>query len=84
MSIGAFDDMPRSWDARKMCFEQGKACVYLNDQNIIVTEWPNGVVERCALDGDMVEQRWPDGRVRHFHENSEEAKSYPHYDMHSE
>ena len=36
-----------------MCFQQGKPCVYEPEEEpgIIVTEWPNGVVDRQGLRG---------------------------------
>ena len=37
-------------DSRRMCFQQGKAYVYLSDDDAeVVTEMPNGVVARHRL-----------------------------------
>ena len=55
-------------DARRMCFEQGKAFVYMprDDDSRVITEWPNGVIEDHLLADDTVTRRWPDGRVEHL------------------
>ena len=50
-------------NSRQMCFEQGLACVYQphGKPSVIVTEWPNGVMERHDLKAGTRTLRWPDG-----------------------
>ena len=50
-------------DSRRMCFGQGKAFVYQpeDQQDTIVTEWPNGVIDRHDLKAKQRSRRWPDG-----------------------
>lgn len=67
--------MEKVMDNRTLCFSQGKPCVYLSHDEpqgsepgavrpkVIVTEWPNGVVERLRVDTQRVTRTWPDGRV---------------------
>ncbi len=66
-------------DSRRMCFEQGKAFVYMpaDDDSRVITEWPNGVVEDHLLADDTVTRKWPDGRVEHFCASDPDAKEYP-------
>ena len=63
--------VPDSEDNRKICFEQGKACVYEpeDEPGIIVTEWPNGVVDRHHLEGKTRIRHWPDGTTEHRRED---------------
>ena len=51
-------------DNREICFEQGKPCVYQDEDrpDHIITEWPNGVVDTKDLATDSVVRRWPDGQ----------------------
>ena len=65
---------------REMCFKQGKVCVYLSadDENVIICEWPNGVVEHCNLRTDRVTRTWPDGKQDVFASGSAEDRRYPH------
>lgn len=51
-----------------MCFEQGKVCVALDpkDRDIIVAEWPNGVILRESQKTGKIVRTWPDGHVEHF------------------
>ena len=65
---------PDSEDNRRICFErfeQGKACVYEpeNEPGIIVTEWPNGVVDRHHLNQKTRIRRWPDGTTENHRED---------------
>ena len=55
--------IPAVEDSREVCFRQGKACVYTPEEEpgIIVTEWPNGVVDRKCLRNQTKTRRWPDG-----------------------
>jgi hypothetical protein len=55
--------VPEIEDSRRMCFEQGKACVYESEDEpgVIVTEWPNGVIDRKCLKTDTRTRHWPDG-----------------------
>ncbi len=66
-------------DSRKMCFEQGKACIYMDkeDPDIIITEEINGVVDRHQLSTQTIQRTWPDGRVEHFHKSDPQYKEYP-------
>ncbi len=67
-------------DGREMCFGQGKPCVYESetDENTIITEWPNGVVERLDGSTNMVTRTWPDGTTETFSGDSSQNKTYPH------
>ena len=49
---------------RRMCFEQGKPFVYSRDEScaVLITEWPNGVVDTHEVAEGVVTRRWPDGR----------------------
>ena len=49
---------------RRMCFEQGKPFVYSADEScaVLITEWPNGVVDTHQVAEGVVTRRWPDGR----------------------
>ena len=46
-----------------MCFSQDKACVYEPEEDLgtIVTEWPNGVIDRHNLETKTRVRHWPDG-----------------------
>ena len=47
-----------------MCIEQGKPFVYGLDEGcaVLITEWPNGVVDTHEVAEGVVIRRWPDGR----------------------
>ncbi len=80
MSIDSspLDNCIFDFDARKMCFEQGKSFIYMDeDPDIIITEEPNGVVERLKLSTKMIERTWPDGRVEHFRKGDPQSLEYP-------
>lgn len=66
-------------DSRRMCFEQGKACVYMSSpgSDCIITEWPNGVVGTHRLFDRTVERTWPDGRLDHYHEGDPAGLAVP-------
>ena len=66
-------------DSRQMCFEQGKAFVYMprGDQSRVITEWPNGVVDDYLIADKSITRRWPDGRVQHFAPDDPASKEYP-------
>ena len=66
-------------DSRRMCFEQGKAFVYMppDDDSRVITEWPNGVIEDHLLADDTITRTWPDGRVERFHADDPAAKECP-------
>lgn len=55
--------VPEIEDSREICFEQGKPCVYEPDDEpgIIVTEWPNGIIDRWDEKTDTETRHWPDG-----------------------
>ena len=67
-------------DGREMCFSQGKPCVYESetDENTIITEWPNGVVERLDGSTNIVTRTWPDGSSETFSADSVQNRTYPH------
>ena len=67
-------------DSREMCFEQGKPCIYESEtnQNVVICEWPNGVVEERDTGTDTVTRFWPDGSKDSFHADSPQNKIYPH------
>ena len=66
-------------DSREMCFSQGKACVYMSDdQSRIVTEWPNGVVDELLLADKSRTRKWTDGRVERLGAGDPDGKTYPH------
>ena len=48
-----------------MCFRQGVPCVYQaeSDPGVIVTEWPNGVIDRQRDSQSSGTRAWPDGTV---------------------
>ena len=52
-------------DSRQMCFDQGKAMVYMRtgDDEHIFTEWANGTVDREHIATGATIRRLPDGRV---------------------
>lgn len=60
--LGEHED-PRA-AGRRMCFEQGKPFVYSPDEScaVLITEWPNGVVDTHEVAEGVVIRRWPDGR----------------------
>ena len=60
-----------------MCFSQGKAFVYEpeDDPGTIVTEWPNGVIDRHHLETKTRVRHWPDGTAESRHED--ETVQYP-------
>jgi len=55
--------VPEPEDNRAICFEQGKPCVSEPDDEpgTIVTEWPNGVIDRWWLETDTRTRQLPDG-----------------------
>lgn len=61
-------------DGRRMCFEQGKAFVYMpsSDSEFIIIEEPNGVVRKLRLSDRTITRTWPDGRVDQFREGDPE------------
>ena len=55
----SWPDFPKTGsgtDSRRMCFEQGKAFVYMppDDDSRVITEWPNGVIEQHVLADDTI------------------------------
>lgn len=71
-------------DNRRICFEQGKACVCEpeNEPGIIVSEWPNGVVDRHHLDEQTRIRHWPDGTTQAQHED--DPVEYPVWTRHQQ
>ena len=71
-------DIPDRVDSRQMCFQQGKAYVWMTDDDAeIVSELPNGVVMRLCLADDTVVRTWPDGRVDQYQQGDPEDLEYP-------
>ena len=62
-----------------MCFEQGKACVYEpeGEDDVIMTEWPNGVVDRHDLRAGTMIRRWPDGTTETHPDSAHETRVFP-------
>ena len=67
-------------EMRRVCFGQGKACVYMRDDapGVVFTEWPNGVVDELRVEDDRVTRKWPDGHREQFDASAQRAHSYPH------
>ena len=71
-------DIPDRVDSRQMCFQQGKAYVWMTDDDAeIITELPNGVVMRLRRADDTVVRTWPDGRVDQYRKGDPEDLEYP-------
>ena len=68
---------PAVADSRQTCFEQGKPWIYKPDDEpgVIVTEWPNAVVDRLTIDTGDRTRRWPDGTV--VAQTEAEARTFP-------
>ena len=66
-------------DPRRMCFQQGKAVVYMppGDDSRIVTEYPNGVVEDYDLASKSITRTWPDGRLERFRDGDTADFQHP-------
>ena len=62
-----------------MCFRQGKPCVYAapEEPEIVVTEWPNGTVDRTSTKENTRTRRWPDGTVET--QTAETPLTFPHW-----
>ena len=56
-------EIPQQESNRKICFSQGKPCVYRPEDkpNVIRTEWPNGTVDEVDFTRNARKRRWPDG-----------------------
>ena len=67
-------------DNRELCFSQGKPCIYLSetDDDILVTEWPNGVTEHKSRTNQTIVRTWPNGRIDRFAAGSAEDERFPH------
>ena len=50
-------------DNREICFEQGKPCIYEDEDRPghIITEWPNGVTDTADIGTNTTIRVWPDG-----------------------
>ena len=57
--------VPAIEDSREIRCPQRTPCVYEPDQEpgTIVTEWPNGVVDRDSLETKTPTGPWPDGTI---------------------
>ncbi len=80
--MGQVGIIPKGYseDSRRLCFEQGRACIYRDqeDPDIITTEEVNGVVSRHQVSTGKITRTWPDGRVEHFHKSDQQNLEYPH------
>lgn len=65
---------------RRVCFGQGKACVYEPDdlEGVVITEWPNGVIDKHHVEEERIMRCWPDGREEQFASSATQAHKYPH------
>lgn len=65
---------------RRVCFGQGKACVYEPDdlEGVVITEWPNGVIDEHHVEEEHIMRCWPDGREEEFASSAAQAHEYPH------
>ena len=72
-------DSPNT-DSRRLCFQQGKAVVYMppGDDSRIVTEYPNGVVEDYEIASGSITRTWPDGRLEQFRAGDPADLQHPH------
>ena len=70
---------PAHEDGRAMCFAQGKPCTYESDTDpdSIITEWPNGVVDRMNIPTNQVTRQRPDGSTESFAADDAEARRPP-------
>ena len=75
--VGNLDHLAE--DSRQMCFEQGKACVYESETepDTIMTEWPNGTIDRHGLEAKTRTRRWPDGSEETV--SDDEPLTFPHW-----
>ena len=66
-------------DWRQICFEQGKPCVYMpeDDDDVVITEWPNGVVEVMTIADHSIVRTWPDGRFERYRKGDPKDREYP-------
>lgn len=64
-----------STDSRRMCFDQGKPFVHMpsEESEVVITEWPNGVIDEFRIDDESMTRSWPDGRHQRF--TSQQAKT---------
>ena len=71
--------VPEVEDSREICFQQGKPCVYEPEEEpgTIVTEWPNGVIDRKCLEANTRTRRWPDGTIETT--AGDVALTFPHW-----
>lgn len=69
--------VPETEDSRQMCFSQGKAfvCEPEDKRGTIVTEWPNGVIDRHSLETKTRVRHWPNRTTDSRHED--EPVEYP-------
>lgn len=69
-----------STDSRRMCFDQGKPFVYMpgEDSEVVITEWPNGVVDEFRIDDESMTRSWPDGRHEAYTPKQAKTPTVPH------
>ena len=53
-------------------------CVRTN-LGVVITEWPNGVVDEHQVEGDCIIRKWPDGQHEEFDGSAPQAHAYPRF-----
>lgn len=78
-SMSEGNPLPAVEDSRAMCFQQGKPCIYASpdDPGVIITEWPNGTVDRKELAANTRTRHWPDGTIQT--EPADAELTFPHW-----
>lgn len=63
-----------------MCSEQGKPFVHMEheDAAVVITEWPNGVVDAFQIADESMVRSWPDGKREHFRPDEAKTPTVPH------
>ena len=67
-------------DGRRMCFGQGKPLVYMADEDasVVITEWPNGVVDEFQIEDESMIRSWPDGTKERLSASDAKTPTFPH------
>ncbi len=63
-----------------MCFGQGKPLVYMADEDasVVITEWPNGVVDEFQIEDESMIRSWPDGTKERLSASDAKTPTFPH------
>ena len=66
-------------DSQRICFEQGKALIYMSgqDSKVIIAKELGVVVKHRRISDAAVTRTWPDGRVDHLHRGDPEDLACP-------